>query len=573
MGFDFYYDRQLLPNTHGELQFKVMKKLKLNVFAIVILMLFVITLGGRRLVMRNQLEELRATIEKLKAQKDLQERIDGLLVLLNKSEADLRGHIITRDEQFLSGFDERIETINSSFDNFMTLAVTQRILTSKDTTKIDSLLRTKIEFINYIKDLCADNRFEEAISLIKTGNGRVLTDSLNSMFKRSGSELKVLIESTESDYIHKSSEENLFSLISFIGLMILLCGFLILLYFTIQKNEKIKTQLAEREEKLSVTLQGIADGVLTTDEKGHVNYLNPVAETLLSRKLDDVAGEHIKQVFTISDEDSREPIEAIFDQVILNGQKLETRNHTVLHGPDQEYIIENSAAPLFNHSKEIIGMVIVFRNVTERKKNELALIEAEKKFRTIFENTREGIYRSTLKGQLVLVNPSMVKMFEYESEQQMLENIHHIGQQLYVNQSDRDNVISQLKKEGIIREYEFQARTFTGKTIWIIVNAHNVYDENGEIVCVEGTTTDITQRKLDQERLRNQFDILNRYAFINSHEVRAHVATMLGLMNLNFSQFLTEEERKQVLQHLFDETNKLDLVIRNLSELIGSGDT
>lgn len=550
-----------------------MKKLKLNVFAIIALMLFVFTLGGRRLIMRNQLEELRSTIEKLKAQKELQERIDGLLVLLNKSEADLRGHIITRDELFLSGFNERIETINSSFDSFMTLAVMQRILTSKDTLKIDSLLRTKIEFINYIKHLCEANRFDEAITIIKAGNGRVLADSLNSMFRRSGAELKLLIESTESDYIRKSSEENLFSLISFIGLMILLCGFLILLYFTIQKNEKIKTQLAEREEKLSVTLQSIADGVLTTDENGHVNYLNPVAETLLSRKLDDVAGEHIKKVFTISDEDTQEPIEAIFDQVILHGQKLETRNHTVLHsyGRNQEYIIENSAAPLFNHSNEIIGMVIVFRNVTERKKNELALVEAEKKFRTIFENTREGIYRSTLKGQLVLVNPSMVKMFEYESEEQMLQSIHHIGQQLYVNQSDRDNVVSQLKREGAIKEYEFQARTYTGKTIWIVVNAHNVYDENGDIVCVEGTTTDITQRKLDQERLRHQFDILNRYAFINSHEVRAHVATMLGLMNLSFSQFITEDERKQVLQHLFDETNKLDLVIRNLSELIGSG--
>jgi PAS domain S-box-containing protein len=217
-------------------------------------------------------------------------------------------------------------------------------------------------------------------------------------------------------------------------------------------------------------------------------------------------------------------------------------------------------------------MVIVFRNVTERKINELALIEAEKKFRTIFENTKEGIYRSTLNGQLVLVNPSMVKMFEYESEKQMLQYIQNIGQQLYVNQSDRENIIFQLKKEGIIKEYEFQARTFTGKTIWIIVNAHNVYDDRGEVAYLEGTTTDITQRKTDQERLRNHFEILNKYAFINSHEVRAHVATMLGLMNLSFSQFISEEEKGQVLQHLYDETSKLDLVIRNLSELIGSGD-
>jgi PAS domain S-box-containing protein len=166
----------------------------------------------------------------------------------------------------------------------------------------------------------------------------------------------------------------------------------------------------------------------------------------------------------------------------------------------------------------------------------------------------------------------MVKMFEYESEKQMLQHIQNIGRQLYVNQSDRENIISQLKRQGIIKDYEFQARTFTGKTIWIIVNAHNVYDENGDVAYLEGTTTDITQRKTDQERLRNHFEILNKYAFINSHEVRAHVATMLGLMNLSFSEYISEDEKGQVMQHLYDETSKLDLVIRNLSELIGSGD-
>ena len=79
---------------------------------------------------------------------------------------------------------------------------------------------------------------------------------------------------------------------------------------------------------------------------------------------------------------------------------------------------------------------------------------------------------------------------------------------------------------------------------------------------------DMTEKQLASKKLEKQYAALNQYAHINSHEVRAHVATMLGLMQLHIDRHLTGEETSRVITHLYDETTKLDQVVRKLTTLI-----
>ncbi len=551
-----------------------MKPIKINVFVVIALGLFITTFVVRRVMIANQLEAVEETLDRLRSHEKLQRHLNALVAVVTKSDAELRGLVLSQDTRFVKEIDECLNTMGKSFHNIQKLTSADHFFSVEDTARIAILLQRNLKFIAEIKKLADSGKFEEASKKISSRAGQNITDSLTTMLGNTASEIAASIQASEQNYDKRKSKEINFSLLSYIGLILLLIWFLVLLYREIRKNHAIQYQLMEREQKLKVTLESIADGVLTTDRKGNINYLNPSAELLLSCQLLEVAGTPLKQVYHITDETTKEPLTAIFDQVIGKGQKLINRNNTVLHGRGQvDYIIENSAAPVRDKAGAVTGMVLVFRNITERVKSIKALRAAEKEFRSIYENTSEGIYRSTLEGELLMVNPAMLKIFEYESEAQMLQVVDDVGDKLFRNPADREEVMQKLKRKGRVEHFEFQGKTCSGKVIWVACNAHLVFKETGEIDYTEGTFSDITERKTYQARIERHYNMLKQYAFINSHKVRAHVATLLGLSKLLIDKHILAEEKDNILDIIYHETEQLDGVIRGLSVLINEDAT
>lgn len=193
---------------------------------------------------------------------------------------------------------------------------------------------------------------------------------------------------------------------------------------------------------------------------------------------------------------------------------------------------------------------------------------SEKKYRKIFENTSEGIFRSTMDGKLLLANPSMSKIFGYNNPEEMVSSLENIGRQLYYNPADREKVLGELLVKGSVTKIEVQSLTKEKKPIWISLSAHLAYEKDNSIAYIEGTATDITIRKNDRDKLNEQFEVLMKYAYINSHEVRAHVATLLGLVNLFKEGHISADENEKIINLIAQETKALDKVIRGLSSLI-----
>jgi two-component system, cell cycle sensor histidine kinase and response regulator CckA len=131
--------------------------------------------------------------------------------------------------------------------------------------------------------------------------------------------------------------------------------------------------LAAEREKLRVTLLCIGDGVITTDAHGNVDMMNGVAEELCGWRQNEAQGKPLSLVFTIVNEITRESLMNPFQEVLASGIAVELENHTLLiakHGAER--IIADSASPIRDKNKGIVGVVIVFRDITERQK----LIEA-----------------------------------------------------------------------------------------------------------------------------------------------------------------------------------------------------
>src|SRR5690606_18244487 len=138
------------------------------------------------------------------------------------------------------------------------------------------------------------------------------------------------------------------------------------------------------------------------------------------------------------------------------------------------------------------------QDATTKKDTEAIYREAERRYRSIFENTVEGIYQSTVAGHFVTANPAMARMFGYECAEDFMAGIDHIGEQFYVESRRRTEFLELITREDQVKDFESQAYRRDGSIIWISENVRTVKDTNGAVMFYEGTVEDITERKLQE---------------------------------------------------------------------------
>ncbi|MDZ8264120.1 EAL domain-containing protein [Nostoc sp. ChiQUE01b] len=138
--------------------------------------------------------------------------------------------------------------------------------------------------------------------------------------------------------------------------------------------KQIEETLFQEKELAQVTLQSIGDAVITTDAFGRIQYLNPVAESLLGCSQASAQGLPLVEVFRIVHETTLEPVQNPIERALQENQIVDLANHTILTARNAEEIaIEDSAAPIRNREGQIIGAVMVFHDVTQNRKLALQL--------------------------------------------------------------------------------------------------------------------------------------------------------------------------------------------------------
>ena len=148
----------------------------------------------------------------------------------------------------------------------------------------------------------------------------------------------------------------------------------------ITERRRAEEELRQQREWYQVTLSSIGDAVITTDTQGKVTFLNPVAEMMTGWKTDEASGQPLEKVFNIINEETRQPAKNPVDKVLREGIVVGLANHTALIARDgAERSIEDSAAPIRDATGNISGAVMVFHDVTERRRVEKALKDADKK--------------------------------------------------------------------------------------------------------------------------------------------------------------------------------------------------
>ena len=178
------------------------------------------------------------------------------------------------------------------------------------------------------------------------------------------------------------------------------------------EQKKAEAALQQSEENLRITLNSIGDAVISTDIQGKVVGMNPVAENLTGWNQAEAEGRTLNQVFRIILEKTRHSVESPVDKVLREGSIVGLGNHVILLSKEgTERPVADSAAPIRNAKGELAGVVLVFRDVTQKRKDEQALRESEEKYRNILDNMEEVYYEVDLSGNLTFFNPAMCESF------------------------------------------------------------------------------------------------------------------------------------------------------------------
>jgi PAS domain S-box-containing protein len=154
------------------------------------------------------------------------------------------------------------------------------------------------------------------------------------------------------------------------------------------------------------------------------------------------------------------------------------------------------------------AVIGTLQDITERKRSEELLKQAEEKYRSIFENAVEGIFQTTQDGRVIVANPALAKMLGYDSPDEFKAALTDIKHQLYVHPEHRSAFMRLLEKSGV--SYGFQCELFKkdGRVISVSMNARAVRDTDGATLYYEGTVEDITEQKKAEDELRrlNEFN-------------------------------------------------------------------
>jgi PAS domain S-box-containing protein len=163
--------------------------------------------------------------------------------------------------------------------------------------------------------------------------------------------------------------------------------------------------LHAEKERFRTTLASIGDGVIVTDARGQVDYINPVASALTGWP-EDQQGQMIETIFCIIDEDSRTPSEQPVRRVLEGGEGIGLVNHTLLVNKDgRETPIEESAAPILEPNGSVAGVVLVFRDVADKRRFTRALERSEAQYRALFDEAGVGNANiDVATGRMIRVN-------------------------------------------------------------------------------------------------------------------------------------------------------------------------
>jgi PAS domain S-box-containing protein len=264
----------------------------------------------------------------------------------------------------------------------------------------------------------------------------------------------------------------------------------------ITAQKRAQRAIIEAQNRLAVTLGSIGDAVVATDTLGQITFVNSVAERLLGYAQSSIIGRPLQDVFRIINEGTRQSVRNPVDRVLTEGCIVGLANHTVLLHPDGgEVPIDDSAAPIRDADGHIVGVVLVFRDITaqHRSAHVAALLAA------LVTSSDDAIISKDFKGTVTSWNQGAERLFGYAADE-------IVGQSIRVlippdRQHEEAEILARLSRGERIDHYETVRRKKNGQLCEISLTVSPIRDAEGRLLGASKIARDITEQKRAQRAL------------------------------------------------------------------------
>lgn len=247
---------------------------------------------------------------------------------------------------------------------------------------------------------------------------------------------------------------------------------------------------------LQLLMEAVPDVIFVKDRESRFVQANQA----LARKLglgavSEVLGKTDREFFAADLAEAfrqRDELVLVHGQAVINWEQREVWRDGV------ETWALVTELPLRDSGGQIVGLLGLTRDITERRREQEALQASERMYRSLFERSLCGVFLTTASGRVLDCNQALVRMLGYESRQELLGRP---AQELYFHPAERAAYVERLRREGAITNAEERLRRRDGGEVWVLENTSLLRDEHDEEL-FQGTVTDITERRRLEARLQ-----------------------------------------------------------------------
>ena len=474
-------------------------------------------------------------------------RMNELMRLMVDEETGIRGYLLTQREEFLQPYNLAEAEIDSRLQELQQLV-------KYDPAQVDRIRKISIDSAAW--ETFAANR-------LRTENTKeeIVADSISAKDRmdRIRSEADDFIKAEEALRVQRSSRALSVSRRTFIimALLAVLAAALItistrrLFRMLASQYQSKMDKIQAQQEWLDTTLRGIGDAVIACAADGGIVFMNGVAEKLTGWSESEARGHALPEVFNILHEQTRAIVENPVAKVLRLGTAVGLANHTVLVRPDgSEIAIDDSGAPIRDAHGTIIGVVLVFRDVSERRAIENAMHRSEAESRARAAEL-EAIMQVVPAVTFIAHDSKCEQMTSSLFAQKLLHQTPgaNISQTLAIDEPPKTFRIMTNGKELKPDEFPVHMAAMTGREIRdfeltiafdngvsrdMFGNAAPLFADNGEVRGAVGAFIDITDRKRTEEALRKseKLAVVGRLAASISHEINNPLEAVTNLLYL-----------------------------------------
>jgi len=301
---------------------------------------------------------------------------------------------------------------------------------------------------------------------------------------------------------------------------------------------------AEAElSQLASIVESSDDAIVGKTLDGKIVSWNAGAERIYGYAAREVVG-HPVSILVPSEQ--RDEIPQILER-LKKDERIQHYETVRVRKGGQRINVSVTISPVKDAEGTIIGASAIARDVTDRKRVEEKLMESESQFRSLVHDAPHGIYRVTLHGRLLQVNPALVKMLGYESEEELMRC--NVEKDIYRDPEARQRLVGDYWQKQDFREVEAEWRRKDGKTIVVKMTGHPVLEKDHSLAYFEVFAEDITERRsLERQLLQSQkMEAIGRLAGGIAHDFNNLLGVILGHSDILDQQVGTSDRlRKSV---------------------------